>query len=721
MKKRLILNTILLLCTSLLLILGCRHSSADEAGLHFVNIAPDTLGEDSLIDNRYPGVAIFDYDRDGDLDFYVTQADGLSPYGLTLPETQGGPNKLFRNDGNEKFTEVAEEAGITALDHNSTGVAACDINNDGYQDLYVAAYGRIGDKLDYRSVDTVAGLRTAVTDRMYINNRDGTFTDVTSQAFGNAPNIRSAMSVACADVDNDGWLDIFVANRADQDYIRFDIAWHHGHYNLLYMNNKDGSFEEVGEEAGIRTGPIIMQDSKGDAITFYDPVTEQDIEGYDVTKKDTAGNLIGEPTGQSLAAMFFDYDDDRDPDLWVADDGDTLKVFRNDSRPGRPKFVSVEQAIGIDKAGAWMGFAIGDMNNDQALDVFVTNIAYHPLTRDLPANAGGDCAYAHQFDWGTCFHYLLLNEGIQEVEGIGKVGMFKDVAGETQVQPDPYLPSQASSDPDAIKQVWDDKPEGLQSYDFGFGTVFFDYQNDGNQDLYWLGAMADKGEGPRGMMWPGTGRMLQGDGSGKFEDVTVETRLLDAVDVDYEQLEDIDSTNDAEELAKLRIGYEFHENGKGVAKGDLNGDGYVDLIGTNSRGFECNPNGIPINADVCPQSDGKVTISGGPLFVWINGGTANNFITLRLKGRQAVDGTGSNADAIGTRVYITTDSEQKPIKQVQEIIGGSSFLSTNSNDLVFGIGKSKVVDEVEIHWQSGKIQTLNNLEANEIYDITEAP
>ena len=125
----------------------------DEPISPFTNIAPLVLvdpdtGEDLwMIENRHPGVAIFDYDRDGDMDLYVTSAESEA----LLPDTTGGPNRLFRNDGDHVYTEVAEEAGVDLPIANSTGVAACDIDNDGYQDLYVASYGRIGDNLDYRA------------------------------------------------------------------------------------------------------------------------------------------------------------------------------------------------------------------------------------------------------------------------------------------------------------------------------------------------------------------------------------------------------------------------------------------------------------------------------------------------------------------------------------------------------------------------------------------
>ncbi len=709
---KLLSSAVLIPLIACLLFVSCGGSS-EENPVPFTNISMDALGDAAFIDNRYPGAVIFDYDRDGDMDIYVTQAQE----GGLFAETDGGPNRLFRNDGGNRFTDVAEEAGVSAPFQNSTGAAACDFDNNGYQDLYVAAYGRIGDGLDYRSVDSVPGLHQIVSDRLFYNNGDGTFTDQTEKAFGIDVNIRSAMSVACADVDSDGWLDIFVSNRADQDFIRFDVPWHHGHYNAFYLNNKDGSFREVSEEAGLRTGPIIMRDRRGDPIQFIEPITGRLLEGYDPNKRDAAGNLIGEPTGQSLAALFFDHDDDGDPDLWVADDGDTLKAFRNDSVPGVPRFVSIGEASGIDRAGAWMGFALGDYDSDQDLDIFVTNIGYHPLTRGLPAGPGGDCAYAHQFQWGTCFHYLLRNDGVQDFPDVGTVAMFTDVAASTDIKPDPYLPSQAL-DESVIQPVWADTPSGIQSYDFGFGTAFFDYENDGDQDLYWLGAMADRGEGPNGMLWPGTGRMLRGDGDGNFEDITVPSRLLDVLDADFDALEEGQPSS----LDDIRIGYRFHENGKGVAKGDINGDGYMDIVGTNSRGFICDPQGRPVNSPmpICPESEGRVSIKGGPLFIWINGGQSGNSITLRLKGGMADGTSGSNADALGARVWVTAKLDgQNSSRQVQELAGGSSFLSMNATDLIFGLGDAVEAETVEIRWPGGKVQVLNGLKANRIHAISE--
>ena len=333
---------------------GSIETMMQEPVAPFTNIAPAVLGDDFLIENRHPGVAIFDYDRDGDLDFYVSSAE----INALLPDTTGDSNKLFRNDGNNTYTEVATQAGVDAPEANSTGVAACDIDNDGYQDLYVASYGRIGDGLDYRAARYYPELPDIIKDRLFRNNQDGTFTEITETALGDAANIRSAFSVACADIDNDGFIDIFVCNRIDQDFLWFDRPDHHGHYNVLYHNNGDGTFSDITEEAGLIYGPIMMRDPFGDNIAWPDPNTGETVSGYNPDLIDASGERVGEPTGQTLAALFFDHDDDGDVDLWLADDGSRMKVFRNDSDQHGITFTQIAREMGVDKMGAWMGFVV---------------------------------------------------------------------------------------------------------------------------------------------------------------------------------------------------------------------------------------------------------------------------------------------------------------------------------------------------------------------------
>jgi hypothetical protein len=200
--------------------------------------------------------------------------------------------------------------------------------------------------------------------------------------------------------------------------------------------------------------------------------------------------------------------------------------------------------------------------------------------------------------------------------------------------------------------------------------------------------------------------MLRGDGRGTFEDITVRAHLLDIVRVDY-------SVRDPDDFranfTNRKIHTRFHENGKGLAHGDLNGDGYVDLIGTNSSGSSWN------------GTFDSISPAAGPLFVWLNGAGDNHWITLRLVGRMAMDGTGSNADGIGARVYVRTAGADgdEPLVQVQEVRAGSSYLSMDSVELEFGLGSATEVEEISIFWPSGRKQVLEKVSTDQVIIVTE--
>ena len=700
-----LLTVVIALLWLLSALVGCGESESSESAVPseptasrvtpFDNVAQDVLGSDFMIWNDRPGVAVFDYDRDGDHDVYITSDVGHT-------------NFLYDNSGDGTLVDVAAKAGVAATSTNSSGVMACDINNDGYQDLYVGALGVIGDDLDFRSAtgsdEQARELRQAVTDRLFLNRQDGTFEDITEAAFGESANIRSTASIGCADVDSDGWLDLYVGNLGDPDFRTFNSPSHPGHYNVLYLNQRDLTFREMAESAGVRGTQIVMRGYDGQPVMFEDSATGETFQGYDPSDMDRWGNQVGEPTGQTHSVAFFDYDNDLDPDLWVADDGNRLHVYRNDSTPGNPAFTPVAAEMGIDAVGAWMGFAFGDYDGDSDLDVFVTNMGYHLVMRPPKEEVSGTCEYHIQFAWANCFLYLLRNDGVRDDQDVGEIGNFTDVAPTIEITPSPDMPP-LSLDASKVHSSFE-PPTGLAAYDFGFGATFFDYDNDGDQDIYWLGSTSGRGGGPGGQVFPAAGRMLEGYGDGTFRDITIEAQLLDILGVDYSE-RGPDDPRDTPNARKMNS--RFHENGKGLAHGDLNGDGYLDLIGTNSSG------------PVWQGSYETMARMKGPIFLWMNGGGSHNWISLRLQGRMAIDGTGSNADGIGARVYLKykPTGVDEPLVQVQEVRAGSSYLSMDSVELEFGLGDADSVDEITILWPSGAEQTLEDVTANQKLMVTE--
>ncbi|HVQ16490.1 MAG TPA: CRTAC1 family protein [Vicinamibacterales bacterium] len=342
------------------------------------------------------GACAADYDNDGHVDLYVTNL---------------GPDQLLHNDGEGTFTDVTRRAGVGS-ELLGASCAFADIDNDGDVDLFVANYvdpdsSKVcGDARAraYCRPDVYAGVPSV----MYRNNGDGTFVDVT-KASGLDRTDGKALGVVFADYDNDGRVDLFVAN----DLTR----------NFLYHNEGRGTFKEVGLPAGValasdgrvRAGMgTDVGDYDGDGlmdlvVTNFESETHSLFRnlGRGLFADATFESGVGPVTLQFLGfgVAFFDYDNDADLDLAIANGHvlDNTNLFRSTSRyaqrnlllrnDGKGRFAEVGRQSGagwaLEKVSRTL--ATGDIDNDGDLDLLVSNNGQPPdLLRNDGAPASGN-------------------------------------------------------------------------------------------------------------------------------------------------------------------------------------------------------------------------------------------------------------------------------------------------------------------------------------------
>jgi len=300
---------------------------ASPLGIKFQYVASHT-SKKYLLETMGSGVALFDYDNDGRLDIFVVNGAPLAdptPKG-TIPQKTGPKdwNRLFHQKKDGTFEDVTEKAGLQGVGYGM-GVAVGDYDNDGFEDLYVTAYG--GNKL-------------------YHNNGDGTFTDVTERA-GVAGSGWST-SAAWVDLDGDGLLDLIVLRYLQWDFDDLYCGEHREGYRsychpdsfrpiapLVYHNDGNGHFTEIAQKAGLA--------------------------------------LSGKGLGIALA----DYDRDGRIDLFFANDSMPEFLYHNKGN-GTFEEVALQSGVAVDSEGhsyAGMGVDFADYNNDGLPDIFVTDLA----------------------------------------------------------------------------------------------------------------------------------------------------------------------------------------------------------------------------------------------------------------------------------------------------------------------------------------------------------
>ena len=473
---------------------------------------------------------------------------------IYLVNGQGGENvtnALFENMGDGTFLPRTSECGVLDVGEGMA-VSVGDYNNDGYPDLFVTNYGNF---------------------ILYRNNQDGTFTDVTEKTFPEGVEDRWYGGSAWGDYDRDGFLDLYVAGYVDlskrpkNTNIRFPMDFQ-GYPNTLYHNNGDGTFTDVTEKAHV-----------GDAYRM------------------------------TMQVVFYDFNEDGWPDIFVGNDTDPNSLYLN---RGDGTFKEFSGPSGLSTTDGTMGIALGDYNGDLKCDLYFSNFA---------GEAG------------------ILNLCIDtESSNDGKVR-------------------------NALFQADFDSPIILKStWPFvGWGTGFFDFENDGDLDLFVASGHLNAVSGDNRQL----NLLFENDGTGHFKDVSV--------------LSGVQAT-----------GRRIHRS---AIFADYDNDGKVDIYVVN-------------NGEVAYDDAADRT---GVLYHNESESKPNNWLKVRL------EGTKSNRDAYGAKVKVTSGD----LVQVQPLISGPGYFSAHAKELYFGLGQNKRVDEIEVTWPSGETQVFKKIKPNQTVYIIE--
>ncbi len=447
--------------------------------------------------------------------------------------------------------------------------------------------------------------------------------------------------------------------------------------DLLTESVAWGDFDDDGDEDLYLTGNGTNHLFRNDGGGFFTDITED------------AG--VGDP-GFGVGTAFGDLDNDGDLDLYVVNFGEGLDVlFRNDGPVGPGgsyRFSNVTRAAGTTIERSSRGMAFVDYDRDGLLDLFVMAIGQNILYRNLG---------------GLRFRDVAPELGVgQDDQGVGVVVVDVDDNG----WPDIYTGNR-SGDLSNLFLNSDGRFEdsaanaGITARGLGMGVLAFDHDNDLDFDLYWT-------------TWPGSAtpvpnRLYENRGDGTFTDQGAASGTDDpqgwgiscnAGDVDLDGWQDFVVTNGFDPVSGPNVLFRndgdgsFSDvteaigggafDGRGAAFADFDNDGDLDLV---------------ITAD-----------AGEPNRLWRNDSAGgNHWLVVRL------NGTASNASAIGARVVVRTASGST----VQEVSGGVGRGSQNSLPLEFGLGFESEIEELTIRWPSGTVQTFYMLSADRYVTVTE--
>ena len=547
-----------------------------------------------------------------------------------------------------QFVDIAEKAGLHMknvfggvntkkyiIETTGTGVAIFDYDNDGWPDIFIV------------NGTTLEGLPPdeAPTNHLYHNNHDGTFTDVTQKA--GLTHTGWGQGVCVGDYDNDGWEDLYVT--------------YYGK-NVLYRNNGDGKFSDVSEKAGvagtgrawgtgcafvdydrdgrldlmvanyvdfdIKTAPApgeraaciwkgvpVMCGPRGlpwTSNTLYHNRGDGTFE--DVTKKAHIDQTDGH---YAFSVSTLDYDDDGWPDIYVACDS-TPSILYHNNHDGTFTDVAVLAGAAFNEDGraqAGMGSTVADFNGDGRLDIFRTNFSDDTST-------------------------LYSNKG---------KGIFEDVTFAAGL--------------------------GLHTRYLGWGTMFFDFDNDGWPDLLLVNGHVypEVDSQHLGSSFQEPRILYHNNGNGTFTDIS----------------------------ADAGPGITTVSSSRGLAIGDLWNDGQLSAVVSNMNA----PPSLLVNE----------ARNGNHWVAFRTVGSAAparpGYSTSRPDGRSYA----SNRDGIGARIAVKAGGRTL----VDEVRSGSSYISNNDMRVHFGLGATAKIDWVEVRWPSGLVEKFGNLAVDKIHTLRE--
>ncbi|MCC6233130.1 MAG: VCBS repeat-containing protein, partial [Verrucomicrobiales bacterium] len=592
---------------------GFTELPGPSLGIHFTN----RLAEDRSLTNQIflngSGVAAGDVDGDGWCDLYFCGLDS--------------PNALFRNLGQWRFQDVTSSAGVACEDQASTGAAFADLDGDGDLDLLVNGITR--------------------GTRLFLNDGHGAFTEATDD-YG-LRNSRGSASMALADIDGDGWLDLYVVNYRndtlrDQPETRFRMGVTNGVSTLLSVNGRSPEDPEIlGRYSFDRTGGVL---ENGEADVLFRNLGGRRFAAVpwtDGTFTDEQGHPVTAPYDWGLSAQFHDLNADGAPDLYVCNDFQSPdRIWIND---GSGRFRALPSDALRKTSLFSMGVDAADVDRDGQVDLFVADM----LSREH------------------------ARRQVQVMDRLAFAQFRANTGSRPQVPRNTLLRHRGDGSYAELAQL-----AGLDASEWSWCPIFLDADLDGFEDLlittgHWRDAQhAD------------IARQIDDDLRRQPRSPRDQLRLrsrfprLETPLVAFRNRGDLTF-----EDAGVGWGLTHTQVAHGMALADLDRDGDLDLA---------------VNC-----------LNGAPRL--IRNEVSAPRLAIRLRGLPP------NTHGIGARLRVRTPGLPD---QSQELIAGGRYLSSDDPLRTFAIGSATAQSEVEVLWRSGRRSLLRHVAPNQCLEIHES-